>query len=102
HVNSGVSIEASKAYNACRLPMLTAMSSSTGVTDRGLDNVFRLTNRDDNKGPAIAGYLYRTLGKRRAVVVDDQTTYGRGLSDLFAQAFVKAGGTGGRGPTVPA
>jgi branched-chain amino acid transport system substrate-binding protein len=92
HVNSGVSIEASKAYNACRLPMLTAMSSSPGVTDRGLDNVFRLTNRDDNKGPAIAGYLYRTLGKRRAVVVDDQTTYGRGLSDLFAQAFVKAGG----------
>ena len=92
HVNSGVSIEASKVYNACRLPMLTAMSSSPGVTDRGLDNVFRLTNRDDNKGPAIAGYLYRTLGKRQAVVVDDQTTYGRGLSDLFAQAFVRAGG----------
>jgi branched-chain amino acid transport system substrate-binding protein len=92
HVNSGVSIEASKVYNACRLPMLTAMSSSPGVTDRGLDNVFRLTNRDDNKGPAIAGYLYRTLGKRRAVVVDDQTTYGRGLADLFAQAFMRAGG----------
>ncbi len=92
HVNSGVSIEASTVYNTCRLPMLTAMSSSPAVTDRGLDNVFRLTNRDDNKGPAIAGYLYRALGKRRAVVVDDQTTYGRGLSDLFAQAFVRAGG----------
>jgi branched-chain amino acid transport system substrate-binding protein len=92
HVNSGVSIEASKVYNPCRLPMLTAMSSSPAVTDRGLDNVFRLTNRDDNKGPAIAGYLYRALGKRRAVVVDDQTTYGRGLSDLFAQAFARAGG----------
>jgi branched-chain amino acid transport system substrate-binding protein len=93
HVNSGVSIEASNVYAACRLGMLTAMSSSPGVTDRGLDNVFRLTNRDDNKGPAIAGYLYRTLGKRRAVVVDDQTPYGRGLADLFAQAFAKAGGT---------
>jgi branched-chain amino acid transport system substrate-binding protein len=92
HVNSGVSIEASQVYNACRLPMLTAMSSSPAVTDRGLDNVFRLTNRDDNKGPAIAGYLYRALGKRKAVVVDDQTTYGRSLSDLFAQAFVRAGG----------
>jgi branched-chain amino acid transport system substrate-binding protein len=92
HVNSGVSIEASQVYNACRLPMLTAMSSSPAVTDRGLDNVFRLTNRDDNKGPAIAGYLYRALGKRKAVVVDDQTTYGRSLSDLFAQAFVRSGG----------
>jgi len=92
HVNSGVSIEASSVYRACGLGMLTAMSSNPGVTDRGLDNVFRLTNRDDNKGPAIAGYLHRVLGKKRAVVVDDQTTYGRGLADLFAQAFVRAGG----------
>jgi branched-chain amino acid transport system substrate-binding protein len=92
HVNSGVSIEASKVYNGCRLSMLTAMSSSPGVTDGGLDNVFRLTNRDDNKGPAIAAYLYQTLGKRRAVLVDDQTTYGRSLADLFAQAFGRAGG----------
>lgn len=92
HVNSGVSIEASNVYKACGLSMLTAMSSNPGVTDRGLDNVFRLTNRDDNKGPAIAGYLYRVLGKKRAVVVDDQTTYGRGVADLFAQAFMRAGG----------
>jgi branched-chain amino acid transport system substrate-binding protein len=92
HVNSGVSIAASNVYAACRLAMLSASSSNPGVTDRGLDNVFRLTNRDDNKGPAIAGYLYRTLGKRRVVVLDDQTLYGRGLADLFAQAFVRAGG----------
>jgi len=92
HVNSGVSIEASSVYGACRLAMVTAMSSNPGVTERGLDNVFRLTNRDDNKGPAIARYLVRTLGKKRAVVVDDQTVYGRGLADLFAQAFARAGG----------
>src|SRR5262249_29099519 len=72
HVNSGVTVEASNVYKACRLSMLTAMSSTPEVTDRGLDNVFRLTNRNDNKGPAIAAYLYRTLGKRRAVVIDDQ------------------------------
>jgi branched-chain amino acid transport system substrate-binding protein len=92
HVNSGVSIEASSIYGACRLAMLTAMSSNPGVTERGLDNVFRLTNRDDNKGPAIASYLYKTLGKRRAVVVDDQTVYGRGLASLFAEGFARAGG----------
>lgn len=92
HVNSGVSIEASNVYSTCRLGMVTAMSSSPGVTERGLDNVFRLTNRDDNKGPAIAGYLVRTLGKKRAVVVNDQTVYGRSLADLFAQGFIRAGG----------
>src|SRR5215470_7656675 len=92
HVNSGVSVDASNVYRGCRLSMLTAMSSTPEVTDRGLDNVFRLTNRNDNKGPAIAAYLYRTLGKRRAVVIDDQTAYGRDLADVFAQSFGRAGG----------
>ena len=93
HVNSNVSIGASSIYAGCGLAMLTPMSSNPGVTDRGLANVFRLTNRDDYKGPGLAAYLYRKVGKRRAVVVDDQTAYGKGLADLFAGAFAKLGGT---------
>jgi branched-chain amino acid transport system substrate-binding protein len=92
HVNSNVSIAASTVYAGCELAMLTPMSSNPGVTDRGLPNVFRLTNRDDHKGPGLAAYLYRRLGKRRAVVVDDQTAYGKGLADLFAGAFATLGG----------
>jgi len=92
HVNSGVTIDASTVYKECGLAMITAMSSTPAVTERGLDNVFRLTNRNDHKGPAIAGYLYRTLGKRKAVVVDDQTPYGKDMADLFAQGFAHAGG----------
>src|SRR5215470_13039616 len=89
HVNSNVSIAASNVYAGCGLAMLTPMSSNPGVTDRGLPNVFRLTNRDDHKGPGLAAHLYRKLGKRRAVVVDDQTAYGKGLADLFAGTFAK-------------
>src|SRR5262249_15617979 len=70
NVNSNVSIAASSVYAGCGLAMLTPMSSNPGVTDRGLPNVFRLTNRDDHKGPGLAAYVYRRLGKRRAVVVD--------------------------------
>src|SRR5262250_3134056 len=93
HVNSNVSISASTVYAGCGLAMLTPMSSNPGVTDRGLSNVFRLTNRDDHKGPGLAAQLYRKLGKRRAVVVDDQTAYGKGLADLFAGTFAKFGGS---------
>jgi branched-chain amino acid transport system substrate-binding protein len=92
HVNSNVSIAASTVYQSCGLPMVTPMSSNPAVTDRGLPNVFRLTNRDDHKGPGLAAYLYRKVGKRRAVVADDQTAYGKGLADLFAQAFAGLGG----------
>ncbi len=92
HVNSGVTIAASDVYAGCGLLMLTPMSSNPGVTDRGLPNVFRLTNRDDHKGPGLAAYLYRKVGKRRAVVVDDKTPYGKGLADLFAKTFAELGG----------
>jgi len=100
HVNSNVSIAASSVYARCGLAMLTPMSSNPGVTDRGLPNVFRLTNRDDHKGPGLAAHLYRRVGKRRAVVVDDQTAYGKGLADLFARAFASLGGTVVARPTV--
>ena len=93
HVNSNVSISASSVYAGCGLVMLTPMSSNPAVTDRGLPNVFRLTNRDDHKGPALAAYLYRKLSKRRAVVIDDQTACGKGLADLFAGTFARLGGT---------
>src|SRR6266568_2512226 len=93
HVNSNVSTSASNVYAGCGLAMLTPMSSNPAVTDRGLPNVFRLTNRDDHKGPGLAAYLYRKLGKRRAVVIDDQTAYGKGLADLFAGTFARLGGT---------
>ncbi len=92
HVNSGVSVAASTVYKGCGLAMITPMSSSPAVTDRGLDNVFRLTNRDDHKGPGLAAHLYRKLGKRKAVVVDDKTPYGKGLADLFAKRFADLGG----------
>jgi len=93
HVNSGVTIAASTIYDGCGLVMITAMASSPGVTERGLTHVFRLTNRDDRKGPGLASYLYKTDGKRRAIVVDDQTPYGKGLADSFAKGFESVGGS---------
>lgn len=93
HVNSGVTIAASKVYAACGLPMITPMSSNPGVTDNGFPNIFRLTNRDDHKGPGLAGYLIGVMGKYRAVVVDDGTQYGKGLADSFVKGFEAKGGT---------
>jgi branched-chain amino acid transport system substrate-binding protein len=100
HVNSNVSITASSVYQQCGLLMITPMSSNPAVTDRGLGNVFRLTNRDDHKGPGVAAYLYGKLGKRRAVVIDDQTVYGKGLADVFAKTFAALGGAVVARPTV--
>jgi branched-chain amino acid transport system substrate-binding protein len=68
------------------------MSSNPGVTEQGLGNIFRLTNRDDRKGPGLAKWLHDKMGKRRAVVLDDGTTYGKGLAEGFVKGFAEKGG----------
>src|SRR5215472_3732638 len=93
HVNSGVTIAAARVYGNCGLAAITPMSSNPGVTELGLGNIFRLTNRDDRKGPGLARWLYDKMGKRRTVVLDDGTTYGKGLADGFAAGFEQKGGS---------
>jgi branched-chain amino acid transport system substrate-binding protein len=92
HVNSGVMLASEKTYADCGLPVLTPMASNPAITEQGLANVFRLTNRDDRKGPALARWLTASMGKKAAVVVDDGTPYGKGIADQFSSGFEAAGG----------
>jgi branched-chain amino acid transport system substrate-binding protein len=92
HVNSGVMLASEKVYADCGLPVLTPMASNPAITEQGLANVFRLTNRDDRKGPALARWLTTRMGKKAAVVVDDGTPYGKGIADQFSSGFAAAGG----------
>jgi branched-chain amino acid transport system substrate-binding protein len=91
-VNSGVMLASEKLYADCGLPIVTPMASNPAITEQGLANVFRLTNRDDHKGPALARWLTTSMGKKAAVVVDDGTPYGKGIADQFANGFAAAGG----------
>src|SRR5258708_19006880 len=91
-VNSGVMLASENVYAECRLPIVTPMASNPAITEQGLANVFRLTNRDDRKGPGLARWLATRMGTKSAVVVDDGTPYGKGLADQFANAFPATGG----------
>ena len=92
HVNSGVMLASEKVYAECGLPIVTPMASNPAITEQGLANVFRLTNRDDRKGPGLAKWLATKMSKKAAVVVDDGTPYGKGLADQFASGFAATGG----------
>src|SRR3981081_127090 len=91
-VNSGVAIATGMIYADCGLAVITPMASNPQVTESGFATIFRLTNRDDRKGPGLARYLMQKMGKKRALVVDDRTPYGVGLADQFIAGF-SAGGT---------
>ncbi|MEN3375803.1 MAG: branched-chain amino acid transport system substrate-binding protein [Hyphomicrobiales bacterium] len=92
HVNSGVAIATGQVYADCGLAVITPMASNPKVTESGFATIFRLTNRDDRKGPGLARYLMQKMGKTRALVIDDGTPYGIGLADQFVTGF-GAGGT---------
>jgi branched-chain amino acid transport system substrate-binding protein len=91
-VNSGVMLATEKVYAGCGLPIVTPMASNPAITEQGLANVFRLTNRDDHKGPALARWLATKMAKKAAVVVDDGTPYGKGIADQFSSGFAAVGG----------
>jgi branched-chain amino acid transport system substrate-binding protein len=92
HVNSGVAIATGQVYADCGLAVITPMASNPKVTESGFATIFRLTNRDDRKGPGLARYLIEKMGKKRALIIDDGTAYGTGLADQFTTGF-GAGGT---------
>jgi len=59
----------------------------------GKVSYFRIATTDDHQGPAGADYLYKTLGYKKAYVIDDAETYGIGIADSFTGEWKTDGGT---------
>ena len=56
-------------------------------------NYIRVAATDDIQGPAMAIYAYNTLGLKNLLIVDDVTTFGKGVADNFQKKFEELGGT---------
>jgi branched-chain amino acid transport system substrate-binding protein len=91
HLNSDVSIPASKIYSDADVAQISGSTTSPDYTKQGFRTTFRVVPTDAQQGPVLAGYALKTLRARRIVVVDDSSVYGRGLANEFAKA-VEAGG----------
>ncbi|MDR5877213.1 branched-chain amino acid ABC transporter substrate-binding protein [Caballeronia sp. LZ032] len=91
HMNSGVSIPASKIYSDAGIAQISPSTTNPEYTKQGYKTTFRLVSTDALQGPVLAGYAMKTLHAKRVVVVDDASAYGRGLADEFAKT-VQAGG----------
>ena len=56
-------------------------------------NYVRVATTDDIQGPAVASFGVQDLGLKKVVIIDDQSVYGKGIADQFAQEWTKLGGT---------
>ncbi|WP_434107121.1 branched-chain amino acid ABC transporter substrate-binding protein [Paraburkholderia caffeinilytica] len=91
HLNSGVSIPASKIYSDAGIVQISPSSTNPGYTQQGFKTTYRVVATDAEQGPALANYATKVLGAKRIAIVDDSTVYGKGLADEFAKA-AQAGG----------
>ena len=84
HVNSGAMVAAAHVYDG-ELPAVATTATSPELT--GISRwTFRVISSDSANGIALARFA-GTLGKRRAAIVYENNSYGRGLADAFQRAF---------------
>jgi branched-chain amino acid transport system substrate-binding protein len=94
HLNSGVSIPASKVYNESKIVMVSPAATNPALTTQGFNNIFRTCTIDSVQGPTGADSAASAeVGAKSVVVVDDSTPYGEGLAAEFAKQFESTGGS---------
>src|ERR1700761_3911122 len=93
HYCSSSSIPASEAYADGNVLEITPASTATKFTDRDLPNVARICGRDDQQGPAAAKYILKAFAGKNVAILNDKTSYGKGLADEVKKALNAAGFT---------
>ena len=91
HFYSSSSLPASVVYHEAGVPQVTPTATHPRLTAQGLDNVFRVSGRDDEQGLVAADFVLSQLKARRVAVVHDRTEYGRGLVETFRRELARRG-----------
>ena len=92
HFCSSSSIPASKVYTEEGILQITPASTNPAFTDNGSWNTFRTCGRDDQQGEVAGKFLKDHFGSQKIAILDDNSTYGKGLADQTRKFFNQAGG----------
>lgn len=95
HYCSSSSIPASEVYADAGILQITPASTNPALTDdaakKGWNNVFRTCGRDDAQGRVAGRYLAAHFKGKAVAILDDKSTYGKGLADETKKAMNAAG-----------
>jgi branched-chain amino acid transport system substrate-binding protein len=93
HYCSSSSIPASEAYEEGNVLQITPASTNPLFTERKLWNVARVCGRDDQQGSVAGQYIAKNFKGKNIAILNDKSTYGKGLADETKKALNKAGVT---------
>ncbi len=91
HYCSSSSIPASEAYAEGGVLQITPASTNPKFTDQGLWNTFRVCGRDDQQGTVAGNYVAKHYKGKNIAIIQDKSTYGKGLADEMKKALNAAG-----------
>jgi branched-chain amino acid transport system substrate-binding protein len=91
HYCSSSSIPASEAYAEGGVLQITPASTNPTFTERKLWNTFRVCGRDDQQGTVAGEYIAKNYKGKNIAILQDKSTYGKGLADEMKKALNKAG-----------
>jgi branched-chain amino acid transport system substrate-binding protein len=91
-VASSASLAAAPICQSNKVPMITPSSTNEKVTQVG-DYIFRMCFIDPYQGEAMANYLSKQAGmKKAAILIDVKSDYSTGLAANFERVFLANGG----------
>ena len=91
-VASSNSLAAAPICQSNKVPMITPSSTNPRVTEVG-DYIFRMCFIDPYQGEAMANYLTKQVGmKKAAILIDVKSDYSTGLASFFERTFTANGG----------
>jgi branched-chain amino acid transport system substrate-binding protein len=89
HINSDAMMAAARVYDG-NLPAIATSATSPSLS--GISPwAFRVVSSDSANGAMVASFVTQ-LGRRRAGVLYENNSYGRGLADAFRHHFSARGG----------
>jgi branched-chain amino acid transport system substrate-binding protein len=88
---SGAVAAAAPVYEDAGAVAVTTGAAYTPLTSRGLWSLFRLAPSDAQQGRAAAVYLAKAYAGRRVGILNDRSTFGRGLADAVSARLKESG-----------
>ena len=80
-----------RVFHGAGLAYVMDASTNPELTEKGWDNAFRTIGRDDEQGPFAAKFMKEVLHAKTVAVVNDNTTYSKGLAENVVEALKKQG-----------
>lgn len=92
HWSSDAALATSKKYESAGIPQLNFTATSSKLTSQGYQTTFRVVGSTADIGLALADVALNKLGAEHAVVIGNDSTYSKAITEVFVKEMALKSG----------